>query len=86
MKLFYDERDDHDHEARGSQILYWLDDYIRLIERHPHIDERPEHRSPLLAGPGSCAGTAHEAVFKAVASLLRGESRTIQADALGGPF
>ena len=26
MHLFYDERDDKFHEARGSQILYWLDD------------------------------------------------------------
>src|SRR5262249_29119999 len=26
MELFYDERDDKFHEARGSQILYWLDD------------------------------------------------------------
>src|SRR5690348_4161286 len=26
MDLFYDERDDATHEARGSQILYWLDD------------------------------------------------------------
>src|SRR5262245_18895757 len=26
MELFYDERDDAAHEARGSQILYWLDD------------------------------------------------------------
>lgn len=26
MDLFYDERDDAAHEARGSQVLYWLDD------------------------------------------------------------
>ena len=26
MDLFYDERDDRFHEARGSKILYWLDD------------------------------------------------------------
>jgi hypothetical protein len=26
MDLFYDERGDDAHEARGSQILYWLDD------------------------------------------------------------
>ena len=36
------------------------------------------------AGPGSCAGTAHEAVFKAVASRLRGEAVKIEADAVGG--
>jgi hypothetical protein len=38
------------------------------------------------AGPGSCAGTAHEAVFKAVASRLRGEDTTFRADAVGGVF
>src|SRR5436190_8175642 len=26
MDLFYDERDDAVHVARGSRILYWLDD------------------------------------------------------------
>src|SRR5262245_40213190 len=26
MELFYDERDAAAHEARGSQVLYWLDD------------------------------------------------------------
>src|SRR5262245_21333852 len=26
MDLFYDERDDAAHEARGSRVLYWLDD------------------------------------------------------------
>jgi hypothetical protein len=38
----------------------------------------------IEAGPGSCAGTAHEAVFKAVASRLRGERGQVQADAAGG--
>ncbi|MBX7102632.1 MAG: ATP-grasp domain-containing protein [Gemmataceae bacterium] len=38
------------------------------------------------AGPGSCAGTAHEAVFKAVASRLRGEESTFRSDAVGGIF
>ena len=28
MQLYYDERDDKFHEARGSQILYWLDDLV----------------------------------------------------------
>jgi hypothetical protein len=40
----------------------------------------------IEAGPGSCAGTAHEAVFKAVASRLRGESLPLAADAVGGPL
>src|SRR5262245_15851634 len=74
MDLFYDERDDAAHEARGSQILYWLDDlgakplreaksgdtgflfagarpiedYHRLVSRHPFLRDRPEERAPLL--------------------------------------
>jgi hypothetical protein len=36
------------------------------------------------AGPGSCAGTAHEAVFKAVACRLRGDGVELKTDALGG--
>jgi len=74
MELFYDERDDPIHEARGSQILYWLDDlgakplseakptdsgfffagarsitdYRELIRRFPLIADRPEDRAPLL--------------------------------------
>jgi hypothetical protein len=38
----------------------------------------------IEAGPGSCAGTAHEAVFKAVARRLRGEAPGLKADAVGG--
>jgi ATP-grasp domain-containing protein len=74
MHLFYDERDDPIHEARGSRILYWLDDlgakpfadaksddrgflfagartiadYGRLLEKHPLIRDRPDERAPLL--------------------------------------
>jgi hypothetical protein len=40
----------------------------------------------LEAGPGSCAGTGHEAVFKAVARRLRGEEPELQPDAVGGPL
>jgi hypothetical protein len=40
----------------------------------------------IEAGPGSCAGTAHEAVFKAVAGGLRGQWSSVQADAVGGIF
>jgi hypothetical protein len=40
----------------------------------------------IEAGPGSCAGTAHEAVFKAVARRLRGEAHGLRADAVGGPL
>ena len=40
----------------------------------------------IEAGPGSCAGTAHEAVFKAVARRLRGEAPGLRADAVGGPL
>jgi hypothetical protein len=38
----------------------------------------------IEAGPGSCAGTAHEKVFKAVALRLRGERSTFPGDAVGG--
>jgi hypothetical protein len=38
----------------------------------------------IEAGPGSCAGTGHEAVFKAVAHKLCGEDCVFQADAVGG--
>lgn len=40
----------------------------------------------IEAGPGSCAGTAHEGLFKAVASRLRGEDWPFQSDAVGGVF
>jgi hypothetical protein len=40
----------------------------------------------LEAGPGSCAGTAHEAVFKAVASRLQGIQRALPVDEVGGPI
>jgi ATP-grasp domain, R2K clade family 3 len=40
----------------------------------------------IEAGPGSCAGTAHEAVFTAVAARLRGEVFQVQSDAIGGIF
>lgn len=38
----------------------------------------------IEAGPGSCAGTAHEAVFKAVAGRLLGENTRFDGDAVGG--
>jgi hypothetical protein len=40
----------------------------------------------IEAGPGSCAGTAHEAVFKAVAGRLKGEKPGLVADLVGGPL
>jgi hypothetical protein len=74
MHLFYDERDDKSHEARGSQILYWLDDlgakplteartddsgflfagarpmadYGSLVNALPLVRDRPDEREPLL--------------------------------------
>lgn len=74
MQLFYDQRDDASHEARGSRILYWLDDlgarplleakpdddgfvfagarpiedYRGLLARYPSLRDRPEERAPLL--------------------------------------
>jgi hypothetical protein len=40
----------------------------------------------IEAGPGSCAGTGHEAVFKAVAQRLRGEQPSLHGNAVGGPL
>jgi hypothetical protein len=40
----------------------------------------------IEAGPGSCAGTGHEAVFKSVAGRLKGGGPPLQADAVGGPL
>ena len=40
----------------------------------------------IEAGPGSCAGTGHEAVFKAVARRTQGEDAVLQGDAVGGPL
>jgi hypothetical protein len=40
----------------------------------------------IEAGPGSCAGTAHEGVFKAVAARLRGDELTVPPGDLGGIF
>ena len=40
----------------------------------------------IEAGPGSAAGTAHEAVFKHVAERLRGGRSTFKVDAVGGPL
>jgi hypothetical protein len=40
----------------------------------------------IEAGPGSCAGTGHEAVFKAVARRLRDGEAELQSDAVGGPL
>lgn len=38
------------------------------------------------AGPGSCAGTAHQAVFGHVARRLLGECPTLAPDEVGGPL
>jgi hypothetical protein len=40
----------------------------------------------IEAGPGSCAGTAHEQVFKSVASHLRGEGYHFTNTRTGGVF
>ncbi|MFO0825309.1 MAG: ATP-grasp domain-containing protein [Gemmataceae bacterium] len=40
----------------------------------------------IEAGPGSCAGTAHEDVFKAVAAKLRGEQLSVRPNSVGGLF
>jgi hypothetical protein len=38
----------------------------------------------IESGPGSCAGTSHESVFKLVARRLRGEEGDFVGDAVGG--
>ncbi len=38
----------------------------------------------IEAGPGSCAGTAHEQVFKSVAAQLQGQDGVFGGDAVGG--
>jgi hypothetical protein len=38
----------------------------------------------IEAGPGSCAGSGHEAVFKAVARKLMGENADLPGDVVGG--
>jgi hypothetical protein len=38
----------------------------------------------LEAGPGACSGTAHESVFKAVASKLVGRAFDLRSDKVGG--
>lgn len=40
----------------------------------------------IETGPGNCAGTAHEKVFKCVASRLKGERVEFAGDAVGGPL
>ena len=40
VNLFYDKRDDILHEARGSQILYWLDD----LNAKPLNEARPNDK------------------------------------------
>jgi hypothetical protein len=42
------------------------------------------HRRFIEAGPGSCAGTDHEAVLKAVARRLKGLETALRGDAVGG--
>jgi len=40
----------------------------------------------IEAGPGSCAGTGHENVFKSVAARLCGERFDFAGDNVGGVF
>jgi len=40
----------------------------------------------IEAGPGSCAGTAHESVFKAVVHKLLGHASPPFASTTGGPL
>lgn len=46
MHLYYDARDDATHEARGSQILYWLDD----LDARPISEAYADSTGFLFAG------------------------------------
>ena len=46
MHLFYDDRDDASHEARGSRILYWLDD----VGAKPLSEARADEEGFVFAG------------------------------------
>lgn len=59
--------------AFGSRLI--VADFIRDRQGDWHF---------LEAGPGAVAGTAHEAVFKFVAEMIRGTATPIQGDAVGG--
>jgi hypothetical protein len=52
-------------------------DFVRDVKGDWHFME---------AGPGAVAGTAHESVFKYVASRLIGETEELVSDAVGGPL
>ena len=47
---------------------------------------RDGHWRFIEAGPGSCSGTGHEAVFKAVAKKLKSEEALLDGDEVGGLF
>ena len=55
MDLYYDEQDDSAHEARGSRILYWLDD----LGAKPLGEARPTDAGFLFAGARSIDDYAH---------------------------
>ena len=90
MDLFYDERDDASHEARGSQILYWLDD----LGAKPLAEARPRDRGFVFAIARPIEDyqrlfSAHPLVRdrpKAVAARLRGESGPAPAGPVGALF
>ena len=49
-------------------------------------DDRLDSWIFIEAGPGSCAGTAHENVFRAVCRKLAGDRADLRPDAVGGLF
>jgi hypothetical protein len=61
--------------ARAFASRLVVADFARLVDGRWRFIE---------AGPGSCAGTAHERVFKAVATALLGRREELQDDAVGG--
>jgi len=61
-----------------------LDETSRLVVADFARLKRDKSWVFIEAGPGSCAGTGHEGVFKGVARALLGDRRVIEMDRIGG--
>jgi len=65
----------HVGKAFSSRLV--VADFARHVDRSWYFIE---------AGPGSCAGTAHEGAFEAVAAVLLGQEPCFRGDDWGGPL
>jgi hypothetical protein len=80
MELFYDERDDAAHEARGSRILHWLDDLGTKPLREAKVEDdgflfRNGRCSPRLWEDSFEHGAAGERQAAAMRQTLRDRFR-----------